>query len=624
MKTVAAFLITFLFLAQAASAAQHGIAMHGDVKYKAGFKHFDYVNPDAPQGGMLKLSAFGTYDTFTPYVIKGVPAAGTGLLYDTLTIDSADEPFSEYGLIAESIDMPKDRSFVAFNLRKQAKFQDGKPITADDVVFSFNLLREKGLPVYRSYYGAVENVKAVSEHRVLFTFKKGDNRELPLILGQMPVLPKHYWETRDFTATSLEPPVGSGAYKIVSFSPGRSVVYEKVPDYWAQNLPVRKGYFNFKTIRYDYYRDTSVAVEAFKAGAFDMRYENEAKKWATAYDSLPAVRRGHMIKKIFTHHMPSGMQGFVFNIRRPIFQDRRVREALGLAFDFGWSNRALFYGLYRRTQSYFDNSDLASTGLPDKDELKLLKPFEKDLPPEVFTTPFSLPETDGSGNIRDNLKKAVSLLKEAGWTVQNGVLKNADGAPFSFEILLDAVSASVWERVVLPYVGNLKKLGIDAKIRTVDSTQYKNRTDVFDYDMIVTIWGQSLSPGNEQSYYWGSETADAKGGYNYVGIANPVVDALIAKIVEAPDRKALNTAARALDRVLLWNHYVIPHWFSGKQRFVLWDKFGIPSFDLTKGAQTMTWWIDAQKEKNLLEKQSVQAPDSKKKETLFDRLEKWF
>lgn len=607
-----------------ALAASHGIAMHGAPKYRAGFKHFDYVNPDAHVGGQLKLSAFGTFDTFTPYVLKGVAAAGVGMLYDTLTVDAADEPFSEYGLIAESIDMPADRSGVAFNLRKSAKFHDGEPITADDVVFTFNLLREKGLPVYRSYYAAVESVTAESPRRVSFKFKKGDNRELPLILGQMPVLPKHYWQNRDFTATTLKVPVGSGPYKIASFEAGKYIVYERVPDYWARNLPVRKGHFNFLTIRYDYYRDTSVAVEAFKAGAFDARYENEAKKWTSAYDDTPAFKDGRLIKKEFTHHLPTGMQGFVFNIRRPLFQDRRVRRALGLAFDFEWSNKALFYGLYKRTQSYFQNSELAAAGLPSKDELKLLNPYKSALPAEVFTQAFSLPKTAGNGDMRDNLRQAFALLEEAGWTVQDGVLKDESGRPFAFEILLDASSASAWERITLPYVRNLKKLGIDASVRAVDSTQYKNRTDSFDYDMIVNIWGQSLSPGNEQSYFWGSQSANARGSYNYIGVSDEAVDALIEKIIAAKDRKSLKTATRALDRVLLWNYYVVPHWYSPVQRFVLWDKFDIPATDLMQGAQMMTWSVNPQKEAAL--KSGGRARKEKKKSapSLFDRLKERF
>lgn len=621
MRAVLAFFAVFFPLS--AFAASHGIAMHGSPKYKDGFKHFEYVNPDAPQDGHLRLSAFGTYDTFTPYVIKGVAAAGVGMLYDTLTVSSADEAFSEYGLIAKSIDMPSDRSKVAFNLRKEARFHDGTPITAEDVVFSFNLLREKGLPVYRAYYGAVETVKAENPHRVVFKFKKGDNRELPLILGQMPVLPKHYWRNRDFSATTLTPPVGSGPYKIAAFKAGKYIVYEKVADYWANDLPVRKGHFNFKTIRYDYYRDTSVAVEAFKAGAFDFRYENEAKKWATAYEDTPALKEGRLVKKVFTHHLPTGMQGFVFNIRRPLFQDKRVRRALGLVFDFEWSNKALFYGLYKRTESYFQNSELASAGLPDKEELKLLNRYKNDLPPEIFTEPFTLPETKGDGDIREQLRQAFSLLEEAGWTVRDGVLKDAQGTPFSFEILLDSASASAWERITLPYVRNLKRLGIDAFIRTVDSTQYKNRMDSFDYDMTVSIWGQSLSPGNEQIYFWGSQTADSNGSYNYIGIKDKVVDALIEKIIEAPDRNALKTATKALDRVLLHNHYVIPHWHTPVQRFVMWNKFGIPSSDLMQGAQMMTWWIDAGKEEKL-NKMNEQRRRFSNKASLFKRLKEWF
>ncbi|MGN0904915.1 MAG: extracellular solute-binding protein [Alphaproteobacteria bacterium] len=603
----------------------HGIAMHGAPKYKKGFRNFDYVNPKAPKGGVLRMAAFGSFDTFNPYVIKGTPAAGAGMLYDTLMVEAADEPFSEYGLLAETIEMPSDRSWVAFTLNPAAKFHDGTPVTAEDVVFSFNILKEKGLPMFRYYYGNVARVTAEEKGRVLFTFKEGDNHELPLILGQMPVFPKHYWEGKDFAATTLTPPVGSGPYKIADFETGRYVVLERDPGYWAKDLPVMRGTANFDRIRYDYYRDTTVAVEAFKTGAFDLRVENEAKKWASAYGTLPAFEKGLLKKAEFGHGLPSGMQGFVFNTRRPLFRDRRVRQALGLAFDFEWSNKNLFYGLYRRTQSYFDNSELAAKGLPKNEELKLLEQFRAELPEDVFKRPFALPATDGSGNIRANLSRAFTLLEEAGWTVQDGVLKDREGHPFVFEILLDSTSAGAWERVALPYARNLKRLGIEAKVRTVDPTQYKNRTDSFDYDMIVHIWGQSTSPGNEQRYFWGSGAADMPGSQNYAGIKNPAVDALIEKIIEAKDRNALVAAVRALDRVLLWEYYVVPHWFSPVNRLVYWNKFGMPDVRLMKGVQLMSWWVDPVREKTLRkEKQREREAEKAERRTLFERLKEWF
>lgn len=601
-----------------------GVAMHGYPKYGWNYKHFDYANPDAPKGGTLKMSAFGGFDTFNPYTVRGVPAAGAGLPFDTLMVESADEPFSEYGLIADTVEMPKDRSWVAFNINRKARFSDKTPVTAEDVVFSFDTLRAKGLPMYRYYYGNVDKAVAESPTRVLFTFKKGDNRELPLILGQMPVFSKKYWRDRDFSATTLEPPLGSGPYRVAKFETGRYVVYERDPDYWAKDLPAVRGFNNFDVIRYDYYRDTGVAVEAFKAGAFDLRVENEAKKWVSAYNGFS--EKNGLVKAEFPHALPSGMQGFVFNTRRPLFRDARVRRALGLAFDFEWSNKNLFYGLYERTQSYFDNSELAAKGLPKGEELKILNEYRDKLPEELFKQPFSSDRTAGDGDIRPQLEKAFALLEQAGWTVNgDGVLTDADGRPFAFEILIDAASSGAWQRIVLPYVRNLKRLGIKAALRAVDATQYKNRTDNYDYDMIVHVWGQSTSPGNEQRSFWGSKAAGRAGAQNYAGIKNPVVDDLIEKIVEATDRRKLVAAVRALDRVLLWEHYVVPHWYAPTTRLVYWDKFGKTDKNPMKGVQLMTWWIDQTKLKNLNALKNKEK-DRKKAdaETVFDRLREWF
>ena len=615
--------LSFPVLADYQATPAKGVAMHGTPRYGWNFKNFDYVNPDAPKGGTLKMSAFGSFDTFNPYVIKGVAAAGTGLLFDTLMVESADEPFSEYGLIAETIEMPKDRSWVAFNINKKARFSDGTPVTAQDIVFSFNLLKTKGLPMFRYYYGNVASVEADKTLRVLFKFKEGDNRELPLILGQMPVLSEKYWKDKDFTATTLDKIVGSGPYKIAGFEAGRYVIYERDPDYWAKDLPAVKGFYNFDKIRYDYYRDATVAVEAFKSAAFDVRVENEAKKWVSAYNGFS--EKDGLIKKSFAHSLPSGMQGFVFNTRRPVFADRNVRKALGMVFDFEWSNKNLFYGLYKRTKSYFDNSEMAAQGLPKGDELKLLENYKDQLPPEVFKEKFAPEQTKGDGNIRPQLEKAFALLEEAGWTIQNNVLKNDQGEPFRFEILIDSASSGAWERIVLPYVRNLKRLGITATLRAVDSTQYKNRVDSYDYDMIVHVWGQSTSPGNEQRYFWGSAAADVNGSQNYAGIKNPVVDELIEKIVEAPDRAKLVAAVRALDRVLLWEYYVVPHWYVPATRLVFWNKFGMLDVPVMKGVQMMTWWVDPEKEKalqTLRNEKKAQAEAAEK--TVFQQLKEWF
>ncbi|SIS60060.1 extracellular solute-binding protein [Insolitispirillum peregrinum] len=572
----------------AGDAPRHALTLHGSPKYGPDFKHFAYVNPDAPKGGELKLAAMGSYDTFNSFTIKGTPPAGIGMVYETLLTPAADEAFTEYGLLAESVTLAPDNTAVTFTLRPQAKFSDGKPVTPEDVIWSFNTLKEKGRPFYAFYYGDVKEVSKSGPRQVTFTFKDGSNRELPLTLGEMPILPKHFWDGKDFSASTLEPPVGSGPYRLKSFEAGRYVVYERVADWWAKDLPVTRGLYNFDTIRYDYYRDTTVALEAFKAGAYDVRPENVAKLWATGYD-FPAVKDGKVLKLDVPHKMPSGMQGFAYNLRRPLFQDDRVRQALALAFDFEWSNQNLFYGQYLRTVSYFDNSELAATGLPGKDELALLEPLRKDLPPDVFTTVYQPPSTAGDNGLRVNLRQAMELLKAAGWSVKDGVLTNAQGQPFRFEILL---SDPTWERIALPFAQNLKRLGIEASVRTVDSAQYQSRMDTFDYDMTVEIWGQSLSPGNEQRDFWGCAAAKQDGSRNTTGICSPAIDALIEKVVQAKDRNELITATRALDRVLLWSHQVIPHWHISSSRVALWNRFGMPAVSPMQGMQLMAWWAD--------------------------------
>ncbi len=568
--------------------AVHGLAMHGEPKYPPDFQYFDYVNPNAPKGGDARLHAIGTFDNLNPFTIKGQPAAGSLMPFDTLLASSADEAFSEYGLIAETITVPADRSWVEFTLRREARWHDGRPITVDDVIFSLETLKTKGLPTFRLYYADVVKAEKTGDRKVKFTFKPGENRELPLIIGQMQILPKHYWEGRDFTQTTLEPPLGSGPYRIGAFEPGRYIVYERVKDYWGKDLPVNRGQYNFASIRYDYYRDTTVALEAFKGGLYDWRLENSAKAWAISYD-FPALREGRAKKEKIDHDRPTGMQGFAFNLRRPLFEDPRVRRALAYAFDFEWTNQNLFYGQYTRTESYFSNSELASRGLPSQGELAILQPLADQVPPQVFTEEYRAPKSDGSGNIRPNLRKAMDLLKEAGWEVHDGRLVNAaTGQSFEFEILIEQ---PIWERITLPFTRNLRRLGITATVRTVDSTQYKNRTDNFDFDMIVEVWGQSLSPGNEQRSFWSSGAAETPGSRNLVGISNPAIDRLVELVIAAPDRDALIERTRALDRVLLWNHYVIPHWHIGYDRIAYWDKFGRPEKTPTQGTQFMSWWI---------------------------------
>ncbi|ALG68525.1 extracellular solute-binding protein [Beggiatoa leptomitoformis] len=574
----------------------HGMSMYGDLKYPPNFKHFEYANPDAPKGGTVRLADIGTYDSFNPFIIKGIPPAGIGGLFETLTVNSDDEAFSVYGLIAETIEVPEDRTWVAYQLRSIARFHDGTPITPEDVIFSFEILKEKGNPFYRSYYENVTKVEKVDEHKVKFTFINGTNKELPLIMGQLPILSKAYWSTREFDKTTLEAPLGSGAYKIDTFEAGRFVVYKRVPDYWGANLPVNLGQENFDTIRYDYYRDSTVALQAFKAGEYDFRSESTAKDWATAYD-FPAVKTGLVIKEEITHEIPTGMQAFFFNTRRPLFADPKVREAIGYLFDFEWSNKNLFYNAYTRTDSFFSNSELAAHNLPSAEEQAILEPFKNKIPEHIFTTAYQPPSSDGSGNIRDNIRKALGLLTDAGWEFkQNRLVNKTTGKPFDFEILLDSPA---FERISLPFAKNLERVGIKATIRTVDSSQYKNRLDDFDFDMIVAVVGQSLSPGNEQRDYWGSNKADIKGTRNYAGIKDPVIDALIEQVIAAPDRASLIAHTRALDRVLLSGYYVIPHWHIRTFRVAYWNKFMHPNIAPKYGLGFNTWWIDKEKAQQL-------------------------
>jgi microcin C transport system substrate-binding protein len=594
----AALVVPALATAQSStSRAVNGpaISMYGDLKYQPGFTHFEYTNAEAPKGGDVKMAAFGTYDTLNPFTLKGVAAAGLGETFDSLMVGSADEPFSYYCLVAETVETPADRSWVAFTLRPQARFHDGSPMTVDDVMWTFETLKTKGQPFFRSYYGSVAKVEKVGERKVKFSFAPGDNRELPLILGQLPVLSKAYWSKREFEKTTLEPPLGSGAYKIQSFEAGRSITYRRVKDYWAAKLPMKVGTDNFETIRYDYYRDFNVAIEAFKAGQYDLRNENVAKNWATAYTG-PAVAAGMIKKEEIKHEIPTGMQGFGFNTRRPQFQDARVRRALAYAFDFEWTNKNLFYGSYTRTKSYFSNSELASKGLPGPDELAVLEPFRGKVPDEVFTKEYQPPTTDGSGNIREGAREALRLLGEAGWTVKNGKLVNGKGEPLAFEILIDEPT---WERIVLPFVKNLERLGITARLRTVDAAQYQKRVEDYDFDMVVVLWRQSMSPGNEQRDFWGSAGATTPGTRNLAGIRDPSVDKLIEILIQAPDRKALVARTRALDRVLLWGHYVIPHFHLQAFRVAHWDRFARPAIAPKYTFGLDTWWIDPKKDQAL-------------------------
>ena len=568
--------------------------MHGEPKYGPGFAHFDYVNPDAPKGGILKLGASGTFDTFNPFNAKGTPGPSAGI--ETLLAQSDDEPFTMYGLLAETIEWPEDRSWIIFHLNPKARWHDGMPVTPEDVIFSLDKLRTEGRPLYRFYYQSVVAAEKVGERSVKFTFAEGENRELPLIMGQLPVLPKHYWEDRDFTAATLEPPLSSGPYKVKGFEPGRFVELERVEDYWGEDTPARRGTNNYAIIRYDYFRDRTIEREALKAGQFDYFEENSAKEWATAFE-LPVVRANLLIKERFLNKSSGGMQAFYMNSRREPFTNRKVRQALAYAFDFEWTNKTAYYGQYERPASFFAPTELAATGLPQGEELEILERYRGRVPEEVFTTPYVSPGTDGSGWPRKNLQTAFDLLAEAGWVVRDMQLVNEEtGQPFRFEFLYVDQGQ---ERVLLPFFHNLQRLGITVRPRLVDTSQYINRVRSRDFDMMIFNNAQALSPGNEQREYWGSHAADEPSSRNIAGIKDPVIDELIELVIAAPSRESLVQRTRALDRVLLWGHYVIPQLIAPFDRIVFWDKFGRPEITPLNGPSVLYWWIDKEKADSL-------------------------
>ncbi len=580
---------------------RHGMSAFGDLKYPSDFPHFDYVNPNAPKGGEFRLHSIGTFDNLNPFVLKGTRLRGdaavalAGLPYDALMIRGSDEPDAMYGLVAETVDVADDRSWVAFTLRPEARFNDGSPLTAEDVVFSFDVLKTKGDPTYRIILRDVESAIAESPYSVRFTFSENAaKRDLPLTVAGLPIFSKAYYATRDFEQTTLEPPLGSGPYRITNVDQGRSIVYQRVTDYWAKDLPVNRGRYNFETIRFDFYRDRNVAMEAFKAGEYDFREEYTSKMWATAYN-FPARESGLVIKEALPDESPASRQYFVLNQRRAFFEDWRVRAALNHAFDFEWTNKNIFYGLYARTESLFQNTSMAARTLPTPEELALLEPFRGNLPPEVFTEVFQQPKTDGSGNNRRNLRIAQRLLKEAGYVVKDRKLTGPGGKPVELEYL---TFSPITERLIAPFVRNLHRLGIDASIRIIDTAQYTNRLQEFDFDMTMAAFGTVATPGVSERAFWASESANRPGTVNYGGVEDPAVDALIEKIGNAPSRADLETAARALDRVLLWNRYVLPAWFNDANNVAYWDKFGRPAitakYDPYFGYLD-TWWIDAEK-----------------------------
>ena len=592
-------LILFLFSSlniKAETNISHAIAMHGEPKYGYHFKHLDYVNPDAIKGGKVVFSATGSYDSFNPFILKGTAAAGIGNLFESLTLKSDDEAFTEYGLIADSIEWPTDRSWVAFNIREEAFWHDGKKITPEDVIWTFDTLMEKGHPFYKFYYADVEDVIKINNSKVKFNFKNSNNLELPLIVGQLPVLPKHFWLDKNFKETTLEIPIGSGPYKIKKFDPSRSITYTLDKNYWGKDIPIKKGTDNFEVIKYEYYKDRSIERESFKSGDIDFFNENSSKEWATSYD-IPVVKNNLILKELIGHENPQGMQGFVFNTRKVLFKDKQVRKALSYAFDFEWTNKNLFYNAYKRTNSFFENSELASSGIPSRKELELLNPYIDVLPNEIFTKKYNPPKTDGSGFIRKELQIASDLLKNSGWELDEGKLVNKkNGNRFEFEILL---VSPAFERIVLPFKDNLEKLGISITVRTIDSAQYQNRLNTFDFDMIVSTFSQSLSPGNEQRGFWGSDASKTNGSRNIIGINNTIVDLFIEKIISSESREDLINATKALDRILLWNYYVIPQWHISSYRTLYWDIFDKPNIRPKYSLGTNTWWIDLEKQKTI-------------------------
>jgi microcin C transport system substrate-binding protein len=592
LARVCGVLATLAFLGAPAAFGQpaprpaHGLALYGEPDYKAGFSHFRYADPDARKGGDIRLHEVGTYDSFNPFVLRGVPATPIGYTYETLMVPS-DEPLSRYCLVCETVQVPEDRSWVEFVLRRDARFHDGSPITAADVEWTFETLREKGHPFFRSYYAGVMKVEVRDTHRIRFTFRSGVNRDLPLIIGDLPVLSKAWWAERSFERSGSEPPLGSGPYRVESYEAGRFVALRRVEDHWAKDHPVNRGRWNFDRARFDYFRDTTTALEAFKAGDYHLRMEAQALSWATQYTGRPF--QNGLIRKIeIPEDRVSGMQGYVMNTRRPLFRDRALRLALTHAFDFDWSNRTLFYGAYVRTRSYFNNRELAATGTPGPAERAILNPWRGKVPEEVFTAEYNPPGNAGE-NIRDNLVIARRLLSEAGYRIEKQRLLAPDSTPVAFEILLDNPQL---ERVTLPYIENLRRLGIQARVRTVDTAQYTRRMDTFDFDITVALFGQSQSPGSEQRGYWMSGEADTPGSKNIAGIRDPAIDALVELVIQSRDRETLVTRVRALDRLLQWGIYVVPHWHSKVDRVAYWDRFAQPAQAPRYGFDVTTWWFD--------------------------------
>lgn len=587
-RSLSFLLISYGFVAQAFAASSHGITPFGDLKYDAAFQHFDYVNPHAPKGGTLTLAYPAAFDTLNPFILKGVPAPGLSRLFESLMVSSLDEAQSFYGLIAESITLAKDRRTADFVIRPEARWHDGTPITAADVVFSLDTLKKDGHPQYRILYAPITKAEALSKRKVRFHFADPENRELPTLAASMSILPRHYYQSHPFKQTTLEPPLGSGPYRIAEVDQGRRIVYERVADYWGATLPVNRGRYNFERIVYDVYRDETVSVEAIKSGRYDFREEYIARNWATAYN-IPAVEKGELVKVKIPHKLPSGMQAFIFNLRKEKFQDIRVREAIGLTMDFQWMNDTLFYGAYERSYSFFQNTPFMALGLPGEAEAALLNPLREHIPESVFNQPYRNPVTDGSGYPREHLLKAQALLNEAGYVMRDGVRVHAQsGTPLTIEFLM---RQPTFAKVVSGMIRNLKRLGIAATFRYVDDSQYQKRIDDRDFDITSIWWNRGVFfPSNEQISYWHSSQADKPGANNLAGLKNPAVDRLLDSLTQAQTLEELTAAARALDRTLLHLQLVIPHWHLAAWRVLYWDKFGRPKQAPKYGLGLDSWW----------------------------------
>jgi len=584
----AVFLYPSISCADSLPPPVHALAMHGAPKYAADFEHLDYANPDAPQGGVLHQAVIGHFDTLNNHIIQGRAAMGLALTQDSLMARVWDEPFTLYGLVAETVQIPEDRSFIIFNLNPAARFHDGTPMTPDDVIFSYDSYRKYGHPVRRRVYGMVEKVTKLDKDSIRFDFGEGYDAETALILALMPVLPKHYWtmEGHDISKTTLTPPLGSGAYKIARLDTGRSIIYEKVADYWARDLAINAGHYNFDTVIFSYYRDDDIAFEAFKSGTYNLRRENDIGKWIIGYD-IPAVQDGRIIARAIPHERPERVRSLAFNTRRNIFADRKVRQALSLMFDFDWLNKNLFYGAFKRIDSFFPNSELASRNLPQNAELAALTPYKDNLPPELFTDIYT---SGDSADRRANMRKALKLLDDAGWhVVDQKLVQKESGAPFGFEILLQTQEE---KKIALAFAQSLERLGITVNLRQVDSAQYQGRLDSFDYDMVFFTWFNSLSPGSEQVNYWSSAAAEMNGSRNYSGVTNPAIDALAQSIAQAPNREALVTQTHALDRALLWGYYTIPLYYLGKDLMAYDAHLSSSPHVPTYGTVIETWWFD--------------------------------